>query len=123
MIMHIEPRYDLPWHTWRALHSEFVTFTLGSPEIFMEALVMRLGGDLSFERFMLGIHLAQVLNVSTIVDDNGVRIGIAIPVHDGPDWVLFTLDQAHHGADAEWLMTAGRDRLETELATMLDESG
>jgi hypothetical protein len=120
MTMNVQTRYDLPWPAWRALHSRFIDFVLDCPYEMQQALEIRLGGDVGFARFMLGIHVARVLNVATTIDGNGVRLGIAIPVSDGPDWILFQLSQREHGVEPEWLITAGAYRIDEELAAMLD---
>jgi hypothetical protein len=120
--METQTRYDLPWHAWRALHSRFIDWILDCPFEMQQALEIRLGGDVGFERFMLAIHVAKVLNVATVIGDDGVRLGIAIPVSDGPDWVLFQLPQRQHGVEPEWLVRAGAERIDEQLDAMLDGS-
>lgn len=115
-----EPRYALPWYTWRALHSAFMDFALRIPEPMQDALIIRVGGDFSFERFMLAIHSAGALNVWTHMDGEDIRIGISIPVSDGPDWVLTSLDNRSHGVTAEWLIESGRLRIDEELDQLLN---
>lgn len=117
--METTPRYDLPWHTWRALHSGFIDFVLGLPDAMMDAFIVRLGGDFSFPRFMLAIHHAKVLNVATVLDGDQVRIGVTVPVIDGPDWPLLWLGPDQHGADLDWLLTAGRLRIDEQLDALL----
>jgi hypothetical protein len=112
-------RYDLPRHTWRALHSAFVDYAVNAPVNVQAALLGRIGGDIAFERFMLAVHHAHVLNVSTTLTDNVVLIGVSIPVSDGPDWVLFVLEQRDHGVDPEWLIAAGLYRVDEQLDVML----
>lgn len=114
-----EPRYDLPRHTWRALHSAFIDFITRAPEPIQDAFATRLGGDFSYQRFMLAIHHARVLNVSTVIDDATVRIGVSVPVIDGDDWVLTWLPDAEHGASMDWLMTAGALRIDEQLEALL----
>jgi hypothetical protein len=118
--MKAQTRYDLPWPAWRALHSRFIDFVLDCPYEMQQALEIRLGGDVGFARFMLAIHVARVLNVATTIGDDGVRLGISIPVSDGPDWILFELSQRQHGVDPDWLLAAGAQRIDEELEAMLD---
>jgi hypothetical protein len=118
--MDVTPRYDLPWFTWRALHSGFLDFAIQVPQPMQDAFIIRLGGDFSFARFMLAVHVANALNITTIVDGDEILIGVAVPVTDGPDWVLFTLDQKQHGATAEWLMTAGSVRIDEQIDELLN---
>lgn len=113
------PRYDLPWPAWRALHSALITFVIGAPEPMADALRIRLGGDFTFARFILATLDTCVLNVATRVEDDLVYLGIAVPVRDGNDLVLCWLDQRHHGVDVDWLMTAGRMRIDGELDALL----
>ena len=114
------PRYDLPWHAWRALHSALVSFVIVAPEPMQDALQVRLGGDFGFARFMLALHDARVLNLATQIDGDQVNLGIAVPVRDGADLVLCWLDQRQHGVDLSWLMAAGRMRIDDEVTALLN---
>jgi hypothetical protein len=115
------PRYDLPWHAWRALHSALVSFVIVAPEPMQQALQVRLGGDFGFARFMLAVHEARALNLATQIDGNQVHLGVAVPVRDGADLVLCWLDQRQHGVELGWLLAAGRMRIDDELADLLRE--
>lgn len=85
------------------------------------AFVVRVGGSLSFAHFMLAVHVGRSLTITTTIDSDGrVSIGVAVPVSDGPDWQLFTLDQDDHGVTAEWLMIAGNYRIDEELHALLN---
>ena len=118
-----QPRYDLPRLTWRALHSAFIDFVNVSPAEVGIALLNRVGGDMSFRHFVLAINEGRSLNVVTTIDEHaGVQISINVPVSDGPDWKLFTLDEANHGAGAEWLLAAGNFRIDEQLQSILGDA-
>ena len=117
------PRVDLPHHAWRALHSAFLDWLLNVPTEISHAMMNRLGSQVSFEHFMLAIHHYQRLDVYVRVDESErVRVGIRVPVIDGGDWLLFDMTGDQAGVDPDWLMTAGRLRLEDELTDLLGSS-
>jgi hypothetical protein len=114
-------RYDLPRPAWRALHSAFIDVVGAAPLEVGQAFVTRVGGSLDFAHFMLAIHSGRSLTVRTRITDEGrVNIGVAVPVSDGADWQLFTLDQDDHGVTAEWVLTAANFRIDEELHALLD---
>lgn len=113
-------RYDLPHHSWKALHSEFWSWMLELPHDVAAPLLRRLHGDASFPRFMLAIHDYRTLNVSTVIADDEATIGVAIPVTDGPDRLLFTVTNTDIGVDVEWLLAAAAMRMTEELDELLD---
>lgn len=114
------PRIDLPHHAWRALHSGFMDWLLQVPTELSHAMLGRLDGQVTFDHFMLAIHERQRLDVYVRVDEaDDVRVGIRVPVTGGQDWLLFDMTGVHAGVDPDWLMTAGRLRLQDELAGIL----
>lgn len=116
------PRIDLPRHAWRALHSGFMDWMLQVPAEISHAMMNRLGSQVSFEHFMLAVHLYQKLDVYVRVDEaDQVRVGIRVPVIDGDDWLLFDMRGQEAGVDPDWLMIAGRLRIEDELEQLLGE--
>lgn len=118
-----QPRYDLPRPAWRTLHSAFLDFLMHSPTEIAEAMTIRIGGSLSFKRFMLAIHEGRSLGISTTVTDESlVEISVYVPVSDGPDWKLFTLNQMNHGVTADWLIDAGNFRIDEQLHSILGDA-
>jgi hypothetical protein len=114
-------RYDLPKPAWRALHSAFIDVVGSAPLEVGQAFVARVGGSLSFARFMLAINEGRLLNVATIItDENAVEISVAVPVSNGDDWRLFTLHESDHGVTADWLIAAGNFRIDEQLFALLD---
>lgn len=114
------PLIDLPHHAWRALHSGFLDWIITVPREISDAMIVRLHGQLAFEHFMLAVHLYRSLDVYVRADESDqVRLGIRVPVIDGEDWLLFDLTGKEAGVDPDWLMTAGRLRMDEELAQLL----
>lgn len=118
-----QPRYDLPRPTWRALHSAFLDWLMQSPAEIVEAMSVRLGGSFSFKRFMLAIHEGRSLGISTTVTDESlVEISVYVPVSDGDDWKLLTLNQMNHGVTVDWLISAGNFRIDEQLHSILGDA-
>lgn len=117
------PHVDLPMHAWRVLHSGFLDWMLQVPTEISHAMMNRLGSQVSFEHFMLAIHHYQRLDVYVRMDEaDEVRVGIRVPVSDGDDWLLFDLTGKDAGVDPDWLLQAGRLRIEDELQQLLGSS-
>ena len=113
-------RYDLPLHTWRALHSGLVDWLMRAPLEVQTAVLNRLGDNMDFRRFVTAVNRERVLNVNTLIDDNNqVLIGVSVPVSDGADWVLFQLDPRSHGAELDWLLAAGAYRLDEQIESLI----
>jgi hypothetical protein len=115
------PLVDLPMHAWRALHSGFTDWLLLAPREITDAMVVRIGGHMNFERWMLAVHFYRRLDVYVRVDEgDNVRVGISVPVVDGDDWLLFDMDGREVGVEPEWLITAGKLRLDEELTQIME---
>lgn len=118
--MSSRPRVDLPRHTWRALHSAFMDWLMKAPAEIAEAMMHRLGNQVSFEHFVMNVYFHQRLDVYVRTDEaERVRIGIRVQVADGDDWLLFDLPESEAGVDQDWLIKAGMLRLDEELQTLL----
>lgn len=114
------PRIDLPRHAWRALHSAFMDWLLQVPSEISHAMMNRLGSQVTFQHWLLAIHHYRLLDVYVRVDEaDQVRVGIRVPVTNGDDWLLFDLTGDEAGVDPDWLMTAGRIRIDDELDQLL----
>lgn len=114
------PRYDLPRHTWRVLHSAFVDWMVAVPTEIRDAMFGRLSGQVTFEGFLLQVLEHKRLDVFVrVTEDDDVRVGLCVYVTDGEDWTLFELTGQDAGVDAAWLRIAGALRLDEELTHLL----
>jgi hypothetical protein len=110
---------DLPGSVMRCLHSAWTDWLLQAPQEVAEAMTERCCG-MSFNRFSLAI-LAERLRVSQrITDDEQLLIGVAVPVSNGPDWLLFELSPSHHGLSLDLLVASSLHRIDEALDTLLD---
>jgi hypothetical protein len=114
-----QPRFDLPNHVWRCLHSGLIDWLIRAPEEVRESMMIRLDQQIDFAHFLLHILEQHRLDVFVQSTEDDVHIGICVPVRNGEAWVLFTLPGSHCSLDAEWLHAAGSLRLDEELAAIL----
>lgn len=114
------PRYDLPRHTWRVLHSAFVDWMINVDPAICDAMFGRLHGQVTFQGFLLQILEQRRLDVFVhVTDEDLVSVGLCVYVTDGEDWTLFTMSGQDAGVDADWLRAAGSLRLQEELRELL----
>ena len=114
------PRFDLPVHVWRCLHSGFLDWLIRVPQEVRDSMMIRLDQQIEFPHFLLHILDHHRLDVFVRVDQSEqVQVGICVPVSNGEPWVLFTLSGQHTGLDADWLHDVGAMRLDEELAELL----
>jgi hypothetical protein len=110
---------DLPGSVLRALHSAWTDWLLQAPAEVGQAMTERCCG-MSFNRFTLAL-LAQRLRVTQrITDDDLLMIGVAVPVVDGPDWLLLELSPSHHGLSLDLLVASSLHRIDERLDSLLD---
>ncbi len=117
------PRFDLPIHVWRCLHSGLLDWLIRAPQEIRDSMMIRLDQQIEFPHFLLHVLDDQRLDVFVRVDEaDQVQVGICVPVSNGDPWVLFAMSGHHTGLDADWLHDVGAMRLDEELADLLGSS-
>jgi hypothetical protein len=109
---------DLPHATVRTLHSEYVGYVLRLPEPLRSSFLERSEG-LDYEHFLLAAGHRRFLGSVREVGGS-LHVGLALPVTDGPDVVLFEVQANRAGLDHDWLTASVTLDVEMELERLAE---